>query len=61
MIDNCLTYVESYTTIKSHQSIIRKDIIIFWKPPLQGKVKLNFDCALFHSYDSKGVEAYFQE
>lgn len=29
VVDNYLAYVDGYTTIKLHQSIVHKDIILF--------------------------------
>lgn len=52
IIDNFLPYVESYKTFKYHQLVICKESLLSSKLHPQGKVKLNFDGALF---DSSGI------
>ncbi|KAG2689495.1 hypothetical protein I3760_09G140200 [Carya illinoinensis] len=47
IVDNCLGYVESFITIRPNQSIVNKERFLSWKPKPLGKVKFNFDGALF--------------
>lgn len=55
MVDNCLAYVESYVTKKSHHLLLSEDRVLSWIPPPQGKVKLKFDGAVFQFSGHVGI------
>lgn len=55
IVDSCLACVEIYKTLKSQQLVVHKECLLSWKPPPQGKIKLNFLGALFPSFGTAGL------
>lgn len=47
VVDQCIDYVASFTSIKNFHLILRNENVLEWQPPPYDKVKLNFDGTLF--------------